>query len=119
MNRFVNLLLVVLMIIGAVAVYDMKYEAEVAADRVAELRMKVAREREEISLLKAEWSLLNQPGRLQKLVDRYHQILQLEAVEVHQIVGVEDLPGRPADKAPFSTGQPLGGYADDTNRRIQ
>ncbi len=119
MNRFVNILLVVLMIIGAVAVYDMKYEAEVAAGRVSKLRLQVSREREELSLLKAEWSLLNQPARLQKLVDRYNQFLQLEPLEVHQIVSVGALPTRPMDLAPFSNDKPLGGYAGDTSKAIQ
>ncbi len=119
MNRIVNILLVVLMIIGAAAVYDMKYEAEIAAERVADLRAQVVREREEISLLKAEWSLLNQPARLQKLVDRYHQFLELEPVDVRQILAIEELPARPLDLRPFAPGPRLGGLASDAGRAVQ
>jgi hypothetical protein len=59
---------------GAVAVsafwaYRVNYQAQSALDRVAGLRSEIAREREALAVLRAEWAFLNGPKRLQKLVE--------------------------------------------------
>jgi hypothetical protein len=97
MTRYVNALLVFLMVLSAAAVYDMKYEAELAAGRVAELETRINGARAELSLLKAEWSVLTQPARLESLVDRHQDILQLQPLTSAQIGTLADIPEKPVE----------------------
>ncbi|SON56524.1 putative secreted (periplasmic) protein [Hartmannibacter diazotrophicus] len=92
MSRIVNLLLVCLMVLAAAAVYDMKYEAEAAAERVSALERDVAAEQERISLLKATWAALTRPERLQELVTRHQDTLHLQPMDPSQLATIADIP---------------------------
>lgn len=100
MTRTVNILLVALMVLSAAAVYDMKYEAELAAEKVSRLERDIDRERESLSLLKAEWSVLTQPARLEELRDRHADILHLEPMTANHIGTLADVPAKPVDPVP-------------------
>lgn len=50
-----------------------------------------------ITLLKADWSLLTQPSRLQKLAETYQADLKLQPVDARQFARVEEIPVRPLD----------------------
>lgn len=100
MTRTVNLLLVALMVMSAAAVYDMKYEAETAAEDVRRTERAIGREQETISLLKAEWSVLTQPSRLQALVQQHADILKLTPMTAEHIGTLNDIPPKPVDVVP-------------------
>jgi len=106
MGRLFNLLLVAAMIVGAMLTYDMKHKAEMAADRVARLQAEVAKEKDTITLLKAEWSMLTQPARLQELVGKYADYFQLEPFSPDQVGTIDEIPLRPA------------GAGDDASRTL-
>ncbi|MBB5753014.1 cell division protein FtsL [Prosthecomicrobium pneumaticum] len=95
MGRYFNLVLLVVTIAGAMATYAMKHRAELAADHVKTLRADIAREKEALTLLKAEWSVLDQPARLQNLVARHAGFLQLAPLDVRQIASLADVPEKP------------------------
>lgn len=57
--------------------YDVKYKAQAALARVETLRGEIAREKEKISVLRAEWAYLNRPERLRLLTERYFDELKL------------------------------------------
>ncbi len=101
MERTLNLLLVLAMITGAVLTYNLKYEAETAARGVNDLRNQVDQARMSISALRAEWASLDQPGRLQGLVERHQAALNLAPFQTNQAVAIEDIPMR-QDAAPPS-----------------
>ena len=92
--RMFNLLVVLAMIGAAVVTYNLKHEAEDAANRVARLHSAIAKEREAIALLKAEWSLLSQPSRLQQLVERYEDHFRLEPFAASQVATLDEIPLR-------------------------
>ncbi|MCE1236811.1 MAG: hypothetical protein LWW93_10690 [Hyphomicrobiales bacterium] len=96
MMRMINFLLIALMLIGAGVVYDFKYEAEKATARVAKINRKIEAERDAIATLKAEWSLLNQPRRLQELTEKHHAYLELDPLDPTQIGSIDDIPFKPA-----------------------
>lgn len=96
MLRTINLLLVALMLGGAGVVYDLKYEAERATGKVAKITRKIEVERDAIATLKAEWSLLNQPKRLQDLTERYKSYLELDPLAPTQIGTLDDIPFKSA-----------------------
>ncbi|TIW00290.1 MAG: hypothetical protein E5V74_15535, partial [Mesorhizobium sp.] len=70
-------------------------------------------EEDTIDLLKADWSLLTQPSRLQKLADVYKTQLGLEPVGARQIGGLDDIPVKPLTIEDLSS-QRLGGMADSS-----
>jgi len=97
MLRALNVIWVALMVAGAVMTYVMKDRAGRAADHVMELRRDIAREKELLTVLKAEWSVLDQPARLQGLVERYGAYLHLQPLEVRQIATLADVPAKPIE----------------------
>ena len=107
MLRMINFLLIGLMLIGAGIVYDLKYEAERATAKVAKINRKIDAERDAIATLKAEWSLLNQPKRLQELAERHKSYLELDPLDPTQIGTIDDIPFKPAVPAAGAT--PQGG----------
>ncbi|WP_434050879.1 MAG: hypothetical protein RDA78_16320 [Roseibium sp.] len=111
MVRTLNILFILAVVIGAATVYDMKLAATKSAAKVAELQRQIDEERNAIRNLKAEWSLLNKPDRLQGLVERYNTYLELDALDVKQIVVPEDLPARPVMLEPIGGSNQMGGYA--------
>lgn len=97
MIRAVNLVSVAIIIAVSAALYHIKYETGATAREVVELRQQVAAERDLVAVLRAEWSHLNQPARLQDLAMRH---LQLEPITVDQMVTLKDLPARPREAEP-------------------
>jgi len=108
MLRTINILLVVLMLAGAAVVYDFKYEAERATAKVAKINRKIDAERDAIATLKAEWSLLNQPKRLQDLSERYHSYLELDPLDPTQIATIDDIPFKSGTAGDTPTPLPKG-----------
>ena len=101
MMRWLQLGSVLAVIAAAFAVFQIKYRADQAAHRVAELQRQVDEEKERLSLLKAEWSYLLQPVRIQGLVERHNEALGLEPLQPEQIGRLHDLrrlpPKRPKE----------------------
>jgi hypothetical protein len=58
----------VLVVVSATWAYRVNYATQEAMARLDGLRQEIAREREAIAVLKAEWAYLNRPDRLQALV---------------------------------------------------
>ena len=115
MTRSVTLIVIGIAVAAAIGVYKFKLHSGEQLARIAELRAEIAQEEEAISILKAEWNHLNQPGRIQQLTERF---LDIGKMEVHQIVSIEAVPMRPLDLNPIN-GNPLGGFAGGDERTIQ
>ncbi|MAA97984.1 MAG: hypothetical protein CMN87_20525 [Stappia sp.] len=111
MGRITNVVLAVGVLAAAASVYNMKHDAERSAEHVSALQKRIDDERERIQLLRAEWSVLNDPSRLQGLVERYKDHLHLEPLSVDQITRIEDIPIRPVELEPIDSNATLGGYA--------
>jgi hypothetical protein len=118
MGRIVNLILLAAMIVGAAVTYDMKHKAELAADRVATLQSDIAREKNQIVLLKAEWSLLTQPARLQQTIEKYADHFQLQPFSPNQIATVDEIPLKPA-AADDKAGEKLARMAADAPMQLR
>jgi hypothetical protein len=102
MGRILGILLVAAMIGGAILTYDTKHRAERAGEAVAALKDEAAKERNTIALLRAELSVLTQPGRLQALTERFKNELGLANMEVTQIVTVDEIPTKPVAIGPVA-----------------
>lgn len=91
MIRFLTLIGLALAITAAAGLYRVKLRtAELGAHVVATQRT-IDRQIEAISVLKAEWSLLNQPARLQALAERH---LDLTPIAADQFAVFAAIPRR-------------------------
>lgn len=94
MFRTSDIVLIGVMVAAAAMTYTIKRNAEVQTATVLKLKAQIRTEEDTIDLLKADWSLLTQPQRLQKLTELYKPQLELEPVGARQIVGLDQLPPR-------------------------
>jgi hypothetical protein len=94
MFRTSDVVLIAVMVAAAAMTYTIKRNAEVQMATVHKLKAQIHTEEDTIDLLKADWSLLTQPQRLQKLTELYQQQLELSPVGGRQIVGLDELPPR-------------------------
>ncbi|MGU3575742.1 hypothetical protein ACLBWZ_09420 [Brucellaceae bacterium C25G] len=98
MLRTFDLILIAAMLVAATVTYKIKYDAEKQIVVINKLKRQIASEKDTITLLRADWSLMTQPGRLQNLVDVYAKELHLQNIDAKQIVQFNDIPERPVDE---------------------
>jgi hypothetical protein len=91
--RLLHLTVVAALIVAAAFVYKIKFESTMRAAEVARLAAEIKRERDAIAALRAEWALLDNPARIQGLVERH---LSLQLLDPAQIDRLDRLPERPA-----------------------
>lgn len=91
MWRILNISLVVVLVMTAAIVYDVKYTSTYEAQKVARLDAEIRKEREKIATLKAEWSQLSAPDRIQRLATRY---LGMTPLPIAHIGSFASLPER-------------------------
>ena len=97
MLRFVHVLVVAALVFAAADVYKIKFDSTLQAERVAKLRTEVRRERDAIAALRATWSELDNPERLQNLARRH---LPLKPIDSAQYDALDRLPERPPPVVP-------------------
>lgn len=77
--RVINCLLVGCVVAFAYVIYELKNETRSLDERVADLRQSVRSEREAVAVLRAEWSHLNRPERIEKLARKHLGLRPLKA----------------------------------------
>jgi hypothetical protein len=114
--RLVNFVVIIALVLAAGYVYQVKFESTLQAERVAKLRAEIRRERDAIAGLRADWSRLDTPARIQALTQRH---LPLQPVDATQFDGLERIPERPPEIVPPGTGDPIGAMIEsiDSNPR--
>ena len=105
MIRLLNICVIAALVLAAADVYKIKFESTREAQRVAKLRMEIVREQDAIAALRAQWSKLDSPARIQELVRRH---LALRPVEARQYDRLDKLPERPPDLVPVEEPDPIG-----------
>lgn len=108
MFRTHDMLLIALMVATAGGTYKIKHDAQVSLKQITQLQRDIRFEEDSMELLKADWSLLTQPARLQKLAETYGKELGLQPLGAHQIVGLADIPIKPPAAPPGSSPEPAG-----------
>lgn len=90
----------VLVVVCATWAYRVNYATQEALNRVADLDRAIAREREAIGVLNAEWAYLNRPDRLRALVDANAHTLDLQPLTPDQFAEVALVAMPPDPLAP-------------------
>lgn len=115
MFRTTDIVLIAVMVSAAALTFKIKRDAEEQLAMVQKLQAQIRYEEDTIDLLKADWSLLTQPSRLQKLTEIYKSQLGLEPLNARQIGGLDDVPVKPVNIQDLSS-QRLGGMADNAGK---
>ncbi len=84
MIRILNLFAVAAMIASATWAYSVKYETILVAEKLKKRNAELRHERDAISVLEAEWQLLNRPARLAVLAKPGEGMVQMSARQVAQ-----------------------------------
>ena len=105
MIRLLNICVIAALFVAAAYVYKIKYESTQRVEQVAKLRAEIRREHDAIATLRAEWSRLDSPARIQELAKRH---LALQPVEQRQFDRLDQLPERPSDLVPPGVSDPIG-----------
>lgn len=73
--------------------YGMEHDTRAQQTRIAQIQKAIDQERDAIAILRAEWSHLNRPQRLEKLAKKH---LGLKTLDARQIVSLKelDIPSR-------------------------
>ena len=90
--RILNVLAVIALVVAAVMVYRIKYDATLHAEHAAKLKRQISQEVDAVAVLKAEWAFLARPDRIQALALQH---LDLKPIEQSQTVKLASLPARP------------------------
>jgi cell division protein FtsL len=106
--RLLNVLVIALLILAASAVYKIKFDSTLQAERVAKLNDELRKERNAIAALRAEWGRLDTPGRIQVLAERH---LKLQPAKATQFDDLDHLPMRPPEPPVPTSGEPIGAMA--------
>ena len=88
MLRFVNICLLIGLVAAAYVIYEVKYESRTLEEGIAALKRGIEAERDSIAVLRAEWSLLNRPERIERLAVKY---LNLTRARPNQLVSLDSL----------------------------
>jgi hypothetical protein len=94
--RRINVFLILTSILMLVGVYMLKFSIEGTASERTALQAFIAEQEGELSLLQADWAVLNQPAYIEPIVRRHQAELAIEQVRQEQFGAFEALPMRPA-----------------------
>jgi cell division protein FtsL len=122
MLRFVNICLVLALVALAYVIYEVKYQSRALDEDIAALRKEIETERDAVAVLRAEWSLLNRPERIERLAEKHlnlrpprpSQLVTLDTVSdsdferarteaAHQTLAAPAGPTKPAASSPAKT----------------
>jgi hypothetical protein len=96
MIRNLNILLIFTSVLMLSGVYALKFSIENTAGERAALIAEIDSQEGQLSLLKADEAVLNQPGHIEPIVRRHELALAIAPVKQEQFGAFADLPMRPA-----------------------
>ena len=91
MLKLANFSLVLVTLATASTLYNLEHTTRAGERSIAKANAEIVDNAEDIKLLKAEWSSLTRPERIQQLAE---QQLGMKRLEPDQIVTAEELPQR-------------------------
>ena len=110
MMRILNMLVIAALVSAAAYVYKIKFESTRQAERIAKVRMEIRQEQDAIAALRAEWSKLDTPARIQELANRH---LSLKPIDPRQFDTLRNLPDREPDLVPPNSADPIGSLLEN------
>jgi len=103
MLRFFNICLSLALVVLAYVIYQVKYDTRSLDVDIASLSKDIEAERDSVAVLRAEWSLLNRPERLERLAEKY---LDLAPPKPQQMLALDTASPGDLDRASAALAQP-------------
>ena len=91
MLRFLNIAAILALVGSAIYAYSIKYQTSYRAEQIVKTKLEIKAEHDAIAVLRAEWSFMTRPERVQQLADRY---LDLQPLTADKIETARELPER-------------------------
>ena len=107
--RILHLLVIGVLVFAAAYVYRIKMESTARTERVLRLHAEIREQRDAIAALRAEWTKLDAPLRLQGLAERHLVLKPLNATQYDQL---RNLPERPPNFTRPGDPDPIGAMID-------
>jgi hypothetical protein len=107
--RLLHFLVIGVLVFAAAYVYRIKMESTARTERVLRLHAEIREQRDAIAALRAEWTKLDAPLRLQGLAERHLVLKPLNATQYDQL---RNLPERPPNFARPGDPDPIGAMID-------
>lgn len=114
MLRTIDLVMIGLLLGGAAFTFKVKRDSETAIANVEALQKKIKAEQDSINILKADWSLLSDPQRLEALVELYKDQLNIAPLDPKTIGTIDEIPEKPI-KIPQSGSSGIAGIIEEAN----
>ena len=89
MTRLSTLIWMLVIVVAAFLLYEVKYEVQSLKSQVAETSHRLEAEKEAMHVVAAEWAYLNRPQRLQQLAAKY---LASSEVTVDKVADIQAIP---------------------------
>jgi len=103
--RVIHLLVIATLVFAAAYVYRIKMDSTSRTERVLRLHAEIREQRDAIAVLRAEWTKLDAPLRLQGLAERH---LALKPLNATQYDPLKNLPERPSSFVKSGDPDPIG-----------
>ena len=107
--RLLHVLVIGVLVFAAAYVYRIKMESTARTERVLRLHAEIREQRDAIAVLRAEWTRLDAPLRLQGLAERH---LPLKPLNATQYDSLKNLPERPPSFVPPGDADPIAAMID-------
>ena len=103
MLKTFDIIMILVMISAAAVTFRIKANSEAELREVRRLERQIAHEEDSIDLLDADWALLTQPSRIQKLVDAHKDALGMHPTDSTRVTTVDAVP----EKGLIPEGDPI------------
>jgi len=104
MRHGATILWAVLATVAGTGLFMLKYQVQGEEQRLHHIQKQIVQTEEEIHVLKAEWSYLNEPTRLRELAERNLAMHPMKATQISSIESFGMAPPRPRPEP--TAGQP-------------
>jgi hypothetical protein len=111
--RLLHLIVVAALVSAAVYVYKIKFDSTLQAERIAKLTTDLRRMHDVNASLRAEWSQLDNPSRIQGLAERHLKLRPVKAAQFDQLDHLPDRAAPAASEAPDPIGTMLETQTSD------
>jgi cell division protein FtsL len=96
--------------------FVVKYQVQDLEDELAMIDQKIVSERQTMHVLKAEWSHLNEPGRLKELAVRHLAMVPLDYKQYIAVTTVAQQLGTPETE--MSSEEDISSFSDRMNKAL-
>ncbi|MGV1949733.1 cell division protein FtsL [Agrobacterium vitis] len=92
MLRIFDIVMIGAMAAAAAVTYQIKHNTDEKVQDLKRIEAEIKLEKDTIELLQADWALLTQPNRLEKLANTFGQELKLQQTDPNQLARANELP---------------------------